>query len=105
MVRSLDLPMPVWIAIGVLVAVQIVVELTALVVLVRTPVERVRWGRKWPWVLIILGVNLIGAVVFLAWGRTAGVAAETAPEEPARQTMAHAADVLYGSSEEAARES
>jgi hypothetical protein len=94
-----DLPTAVRAAIVVLGAVQIGVEAAALIVLARTPAERIRLGKKWPWVLIILFVNLIGAVVFLAVGRTPEVAAKEPGAGAAGETMARAAEMLYGSGE------
>ena len=87
----------------VLVAVQLGVEIFALVRLFRTPDEQLVLGKKWPWVLIILFVNLIGAVVFLVAGRKpvaaldplAAPPADAPPATPDRASRA--ADVLYGS--------
>ncbi|HSQ22203.1 MAG TPA: PLD nuclease N-terminal domain-containing protein, partial [Coriobacteriia bacterium] len=74
-----------------------------------TPDERLQFGKKWPWVLIILFVNLVGAIVFLVAGRTPEAAADplagartgeaTAGEPPAppADRATRAADVLYGS--------
>jgi hypothetical protein len=94
-----DLPTAVRAAIVALGAVQLSVQAAALVVLARTPVERVRFGKKWPWALIILLVNLVGAVVFLAVGRTPEVAQEEPGAGAAGETMARAAEMLYGSGE------
>lgn len=98
-----DLPgwaLPVIVA---LVAVQLAVEIYALVVMVRTPLERLVFGKRWPWVVIILFVNLVGAIVFLAAGRKPLPAVDplTAPTPdapPVAQAAraARAADVLYG---------
>ncbi|MBN2247338.1 MAG: PLDc_N domain-containing protein [Coriobacteriia bacterium] len=88
----------------VLTAVQLGVEIYALVVLFRTPVERLVFGKRWPWVLIILFVNLVGAIVFLATGRTAPVAidplAGPLPDAPTVSRAEHAVDVLYGASDD-----
>lgn len=96
-----DLPVWVWAAIGLLGLVQVAVEITALVVLVRTPVERLVLGKKWPWVLLILFVNLVGAIVFLAAGRKPAPAVDSmamqVPPAGAGQTGADLADTLYGS--------
>lgn len=96
-----EFPLWVWVAIGLLSLVQLAVEITALVVLVRTPVERLVLGKKWPWVLLILLVNLIGAIVFLAAGRKPAPAVDPlavqAPMPVSGQTGADLADALYGS--------
>ena len=96
-----DLPLWVWVAIGVLGLVQVAVEITALVVLVRTPVERLVLGKKWPWALLIVFVNLIGAIVFLAAGRRPAPAVDPLamqmPSAGAGQTGPDLADALFGS--------
>lgn len=102
-----DLPSWVVPAMVVFAAVQLAVEIYALVVLFRTPEERVVFKKRWPWVLIILLVNLVGAIVFLAVGRTApaasdplaGRGADAPPASPAERAV----DVLYGSPDDPAR--
>ena len=95
-----DLSTPVLILLGVLVVVQIVLEVWALIVLLKTPEDRLMLGKKWPWVLIILLVNTIGAVIFLAAGRTKPPLDERAasgqPAVPTGDAAARAVDVLYG---------
>ncbi|MDP2299307.1 MAG: PLD nuclease N-terminal domain-containing protein [Coriobacteriia bacterium] len=96
---------PGWLqaVLAVYIVVQLGVEIYVLVRLFRTPDERLVFGKKWPWVIIILFVNLIGAIVFLAVGRTAAPADDPlagsgaldgGPETADR--AARAADVLYG---------
>ena len=96
-----DSPVWVWVAIGLLGLVQVAVEITALVVLVRTPVDRLVLGKKWPWALLILFVNLVGAIVFLAAGRKPTPAVDPLvmqmPPTGAGQTGLDLADALYGS--------
>ena len=76
-----------------LVAVQLSLQIYALVVLFRTPDERLMLGKKWPWALFIVLVNLVGAIVFLAAGRKPAAAAVAA--QPADRAT-RAAEVLYG---------
>ena len=64
-----DLPAGALVAIAVVAVAELALDVVALVVLFRTPRERLQLGARWPWVLMILLVNLIGAVVFLAAGR------------------------------------
>lgn len=96
------LGLPAWqlATLGALAVVQIALEVYALVVLFRTPAERVVTGKRWVWVLVILLINLAGALVFLFAGRKPAPAAEPAgPEagsESAVARAARAADVLYG---------
>jgi hypothetical protein len=92
-----DLPAPALVALAVLVVVQVGAEVVALVVLARTPPERVQLGRRWPWVLIILGVNLVGAVVFLAAGRRPPTV--DGGQDPGPSNAKAVADELYGSQE------
>jgi hypothetical protein len=93
---------------GVLAVVQLSVEVYALVKLFRTPDEQLVLGKKWPWIIIILFVNLIGAIVFLVAGRKPAQVADplagAASGAPATaDRAARAADVLYGSREDEAR--
>jgi predicted Kef-type K+ transport protein len=97
--------LPAWLQIGLvaLVAVQLILEIYALVVLLRTPDERLVLGKKWPWIAIILLVNMLGAIVFLAAGRKPLPAvdpllAADLPSAPplSGQRASRAADVLYG---------
>jgi len=74
-----NVPTPMLIALVVGGTVQLVCEVVALVVLARTPADRVTLGRRWPWALIIVLVNLIGAVVFLTVGRRPAPVTEPAP--------------------------
>lgn len=98
-----DLPSWALPVIVVFVAVQLALEIYALVVLFRTPEERVIFQKRWPWVLIILGINLIGAIIFLAAGRTAPVAidplAGPLPDAPRATRAERAVDVLYGAAD------
>lgn len=102
--------LPVWMlaALGVLALVQISVEIYALVKLFRTPDEQLVLGKKWPWIIIILFVNLIGAIVFLVAGRKPAqiadpLAAASSGAPATADRAARAADVLYGSREDDAR--
>jgi ABC-2 type transport system ATP-binding protein len=61
------LPRGTVVALLVLVAVQVSLQVVALVDLARRP--RVEGGPKWLWLVVILGGNLVGAVVYLAVGR------------------------------------
>lgn len=94
--------LPGWLRVALvgLAVVQVAVEVTALVVLFRTPPDRLVLGKRWPWVLLILFVNLVGAIVFLAVGRAPSPAGrDVAPPgaaSPVGDRAARAADVLYG---------
>lgn len=69
---NLDVPSlsgTVWLLIGIVLALQTLLLVIGFAVLVRTPTERVQFGRKWPWVLIMLCLNMIGPILFLVAGR------------------------------------
>jgi hypothetical protein len=100
-----DLPGWALPAIIVLAAVQLGLAIYALVVMLRTPEDRLVFEKRWPWVVIILFVNLIGAIVFLAAGRKPAKAADplttasSAQPAPPRKRADRAMDVLYGDPE------
>ncbi|HEX6050342.1 MAG TPA: PLD nuclease N-terminal domain-containing protein [Gemmatimonadaceae bacterium] len=85
-----------------LIAAQIALQVYALVDLARR--DAVRGGKKWVWALVIAFGNLVGAIVYLAVGRTVsptdvpggGSGASTAGAEAARRAV----DALYGPRDE-----
>jgi hypothetical protein len=92
----LSLPPAVLAGLGALAVLQIVLDVVSFVDLYRRPVERLTFANKWIWVAIILLINTIGAVAYLAVGRRSGPAAEARPQSPAASRAADAVDVLYG---------
>jgi hypothetical protein len=50
-----------------LILLQLVLIIAALVDLSRR--EKVRWGNKWIWVLVILFINTIGPIIYFLIGR------------------------------------
>ena len=81
-----------------LIVVQLALQIYAVVDLVRR--NRVRGGRKWVWALVIAFGNLLGAIIYLAVGRTpaevdvpGASGASTAGGEAARRAL----ESLYGS--------
>ena len=85
------------IALGVAVFVILVLDVLALVSLIRRPQERVAYLNKWVWAAIILLVNVVGAILYFAIGRRSAQAADDVV--PARTTDAElsgVADSLYG---------
>lgn len=95
-VQTASLPTGLLVVVVVLGLVQLTLDVVALVDLVRRPLDRVALGNKWVWVAIILLVNLLGAILYLAVGRRPAQAAPVPP--PARQAPAAGtiADALYG---------
>lgn len=92
----LALPVPALVGLGLLVIVQIVLDVVALVDLYRRPVGQVAFGNKWIWVAIIVLVNTIGAILYLVIGRKAAPSVEVRPTAPAAARASDAADLLYG---------
>ncbi len=84
------------VAIAILAVVQLALAVTALVLLARTPRERVVFGARWPWVLIILASSMIGSVVFLAVGRRPAPAVEPVPATGSRHDTQGIVGSLYG---------
>ena len=82
------------------IALQVAMQVFALVDLVRRDSDSVRGGRKWVWALVIALGNLPGAIAYLAAGRippteyasVAGSGASTAGGDVARRAV----DKLYG---------
>lgn len=101
-----DIPGWLQVALIVLAVAQVSVEIYAVVVLFRTPQERIA-GSRWLWLVLILFVNLIGAIVFLAAGRKPMPAEDPlsgTPGSPAGDRATRAADVLYGAPTDGDRE-
>lgn len=93
-----ELPVGALVALGVYVVFQIGIEIYALVKMFQTPEEQLSFGKRWMWVLIILFVNLIGAIIFLVAGRKPAMVAEptSAQQAPVTDRARRATDVLYG---------
>jgi len=95
---SLDLgatPVGLLVALGIVLVLEIALDVVALVDLVRRPVARVALGNKWIWVAVIVLVNLIGAILYFAIGRKPAPAGEEPAVKPARSAV-EIADALYG---------
>jgi hypothetical protein len=81
---------------GVVVLVQLTLQVIALVQLARTPADRVSLGgRKWAWLLIIVLGEIIGSVLWFVLGRTQGTASDVAASGDAASQRS-AVDALYG---------
>lgn len=92
-----DLPLPALLAIVVLIAVQVGLQIVALVSLSRLPSARVSLGgRKWLWALIVIAGEIAGPISYFVAGRLPSVAAESAPERVPLNRPARLVDVLYG---------
>jgi hypothetical protein len=68
------LPIAVRVALGAVFALQLGLQIYGLVDLSRR--DWVAGGRKWPWLLVIVFGQLLGALVYLAVGRSTPPSAE-----------------------------
>jgi len=92
-----QIPTPALLGVGALIALQLALQVIALVQLVRTPAERVTiGGRKWVWALIILLGEIVGPIVWFFAGRRPEQVADAAADAPAADRARSAADELYG---------
>jgi len=90
---------PVWglVALGVLLVVEIALDVIALVDLYRRPLDQVVFANKWIWLAIILLVNTIGAIIYLVAARKPAVPTDdAAPPAPKSVDSDDIADTLYG---------
>lgn len=95
--------LPTWMLVagGLLAVVQLSIEIWALVDMLRRPADQLNLGgRKWLWAIIILFINLIGAIIYFAAGRKPAAAVETAPPAPVAERAEAAVEALYGASED-----
>jgi len=99
---SLDLgatPVALLVALGIVLVLEIALDVIALVDLVRRPVERVTLGNKWIWAAVIVLVNLIGAILYFAIGRRPAAAGGGAGAAKPSRSSAEIAEALYGDSD------
>ena len=89
-----ELSTPVWIALAVVVVIELILLVAAWVKIARTPKEQVRFGSKLVWVLISL-INGIGPIATLIL--IAEPARVSEPEQISPSSSAEVADLLYGS--------
>jgi len=91
------LPTGILVVIAIVAAIEITLDVIALVSLYRRPLSQVALGNKWVWVAIILLVNLVGPVLYFVIGRKTDVPEEQpAPARPSGTTADSIADSLYG---------
>lgn len=97
---------PVWVLVvlAVLAVVQLTLDVVALVDLYRRPVAQVVFANKWIWLAIVLLVNTVGAIIYLAVGRKPAPPPEdTGPRPPPTRRPDDIADALYGSPDDPGR--
>ncbi len=78
----------------VLIVAQLATQIFALADLARR--DRVRGDKKWVWVLVIAFGNLVGAIVYLAVGRTGPPASDSGAAAAGSDAARRAVDALYG---------
>lgn len=94
---------PTWalVLFAVLAVVQLTLDVVAILDLYRRPTKQVTFENKWIWVVIILLVNIIGPILYLATGRRPAPGAEdTVPAAPS-VGIEEVADTLYGPDKDA----
>ena len=91
--------LPPWllVTLGVVALAELVLDVIALVDLYRRPIAQVTLGNKWVWVVLIILINLIGSILYLAIGRKRASQSDH-PQQPTehRGNAASVADALYG---------
>lgn len=99
--------LPTWVlAIGVVWAVaELALAVIALIVLVRTPAERTTLP-KWAWAIVVVAIQMIGPIAFLAAGRRPAAVDHRTPEtgEPSASPVTRAVDLLYNSPKDSPNE-
>lgn len=90
------LPTPLLAALVVLVVVQLTLEVWAVIDIVKRPKEQITGGNKVLWILLVVFVNLIGAIVYFAVGRAPRPSAEPGGPVATGSAAQNAIDTLYG---------
>ena len=81
---------------GLLLLVQLTLQIVAIVDIARRPAGRVR-GNKWLWVLVVIVLELLGPVLYFGFGRLPAPAEDSGRAAAASaDAVVRAADVLYG---------
>lgn len=89
------IPIAARVFIGLLIAIQITLDIIALRDLYKRPVNQVVFANKWSWVAIVIFGNLLGPILYLAAGRKQEILTDhtVSPRPPHTRNIA---DVLYG---------
>jgi hypothetical protein len=81
---------------GLLLLVQLTLQIVAIVDIARRPAGRVR-GNKWLWVLVVIVLELLGPILYFGFGRLPAPAEDTGRAAVASDdAVERATDVLYG---------
>jgi hypothetical protein len=98
---------PVWalVVLGLVLVLEITLDVIALVDLYRRPVDQVIFANKWIWLAIIVLVSTFGAIIYLAAARKPAVPHdEAAPSASTPFRTDSVADTLYGPRDETDRQ-
>ena len=94
------IPQPLLIVLAGIALLQVGLAVFALVDLYRRPGAQVVTGNKWIWVAIIVLVNFLGAILYLAVGRKPAPSADvSAAERRPPEQVEKMVDSLYGDRE------
>ncbi len=85
----------VLVVLGVVVVLQFALIATCLVVLARTPRERLLLGRKWPWAIFVVVFSFVGSIFFLVAARQTAPATEQ-PSGTGAGDVGRTVQSLYG---------
>lgn len=91
-----SLPTGVLLILIVLAIAELALDVIALVSLAGRPRSAVVFGNRWAWLAIIVLVNPIGAILYLAIGRKPAPARDALPAANDRTPAISVADALYG---------
>jgi hypothetical protein len=100
-----DLPIWAIVAVVVIGAIQLTLQIVAILHVLRTPPERLRTGRPWVWILVI-AAGIVGVAIYFAVSREQAAVHDPArAKDPAASSSGGtaAADVLYGEAKESTR--
>ena len=93
-------PLAFLVVLGLIGVAEVVLDVVALVDLYRRPVDQLVLPNKWIWVAIILLVNLLGAILYLAIARKPAPAGDQGiRSRPSAGSVDQAVDSLYGPKE------
>jgi hypothetical protein len=98
--KILALPMPALVGIGLLIVVQLTLQVLALVDLAKRPAAGLTLP-KWGWAVIIIIGEILGPIVYRVAGRKLAAASEARSTIPAAARATTAADLLYGERKDA----
>ena len=97
-----SMPVPILVVLVLLGLLEVGLDVVALVDLYRRPSSQLVLANKWIWVAIILLVNLVGPILYLAIARKPAIEPDGAAA-PSPNRMGEVVDSLYGPRDDAAK--